>query len=439
MSTSAPTLAQTLINAIPAEDGATLVAQVGECARIASSAGSVDVGSVALTAAAVDDLSAQLLAPEQLQMLRDTGAIQVEFAAPGGAGNFVVLATLADGDRRLEVCRKSRSTAADASRVASPEPPSEETLFAELLSRSRSKKPAPPASTTAAAPSRTPVAPEVAKASPPPEMPTAPPPIVAAPEPVDPPLSSNADLDVPTNIEFSDSKFDLDDLAVPEGILNEAAPMPSRVEPAPQAAKRPNVVMPHAAARTTISDRLRSYGRLSILLPALACLVIGLPAVGWFTWKSYLPSAQVASVPTPPPLLRSKPVVAATLLPGTTSAPVATSAPSAAPTVAPQASAPAPSKEPTAHVPSTSTASAPPHTGFSVQVAAMRARDEAEQMAASLVKKGYSAYVVSGDGAAAEFFRVRIGGFQDRPAAEDVARKIELSEGTRPWIVKETR
>jgi cell division septation protein DedD len=72
-------------------------------------------------------------------------------------------------------------------------------------------------------------------------------------------------------------------------------------------------------------------------------------------------------------------------------------------------------------------------------VAAVHAREEADRMAAKLVQQGYSGYVVNGEGAAANFYRVRIGAFPDRHAAEDVARKIELSEGVKPWIVKETR
>jgi cell division septation protein DedD len=60
-------------------------------------------------------------------------------------------------------------------------------------------------------------------------------------------------------------------------------------------------------------------------------------------------------------------------------------------------------------------------------------------MAARLVQQGFSGYVVNGEGAAADYYRVRIGAFPDRQAAEDVAKRIELSEGIKPWIVKETR
>ena len=69
----------------------------------------------------------------------------------------------------------------------------------------------------------------------------------------------------------------------------------------------------------------------------------------------------------------------------------------------------------------------------------MRERDEATRMVASLVQQGYAGYVVNGEGAAAGFYRVRVGTFPTHEAAEAVANKLELAEGTKPWIVKETR
>jgi cell division septation protein DedD len=58
-------------------------------------------------------------------------------------------------------------------------------------------------------------------------------------------------------------------------------------------------------------------------------------------------------------------------------------------------------------------------------------------MVARFVSQGYPAYLVRGQGAAAEFYRVRIGAFPARKAAEDVAKKLEGTEGLKPWIVKE--
>jgi len=77
--------------------------------------------------------------------------------------------------------------------------------------------------------------------------------------------------------------------------------------------------------------------------------------------------------------------------------------------------------------------------GFSVQVAAVRERDEANRMVAKLAQQGYAGYIVNGDGAAAGFYRVRIGTFPNHDAAEAVAKQIEQREGTTPWIVKDTR
>ena len=83
-------------------------------------------------------------------------------------------------------------------------------------------------------------------------------------------------------------------------------------------------------------------------------------------------------------------------------------------------------------------APAVPHEGFAVQVAAVRERDEADRIVARLVNQGYSGYLIRGQGAAADFYRVRVGAFKDRQAAEDVAVRLERAEGVKPWIVKET-
>jgi cell division septation protein DedD len=71
-------------------------------------------------------------------------------------------------------------------------------------------------------------------------------------------------------------------------------------------------------------------------------------------------------------------------------------------------------------------------------VAAVRERDEADRMVAKLVTQGYSGYLIRGQGAAADFYRVRVGAFKDRQAAEEVAARLERAEGVKPWIVRET-
>ena len=468
---SSSTLVDTLIGAIPAEEGATLVARVGERARISSSAGSIDVGSVPLTAEVIDDLSAQILAPEQMQTLRDTGTVQVEFTAANRAGDFAMLAGSTGDDRWLEVRRRMRPATAVSSAAAPAAPPSEATMAAELLSRFHSKEGRPRTSTaSAAAPAaaRTAIAPQSEPApvqsevaATPSTVATSIPLAATAPEPtvttqvaVAPappaavPSGSNPDLDVPTNIEFPNANFDLDDLSVPSGFLDEPLPSSPSAEPA----------RAQAAAKPTVAAPKKRGARLSVLLPAAAVLVIGLPAVSWFTWSHYFPTSQVKSAPVSPVIPRPKPAATASLPPARSTAPVAPPQAPQAPapaSAAPTVAAAAPPKAPDAPVSTKSAPTAPPakekpvaatarhdtspRTGFSVQVAAVHARDEADRMAAKLVQQGYSGYVVNGEGAAADFYRVRIGAFPDRQAAEDVAKKIEAGEGIKPWIVKETR
>ena len=59
-------------------------------------------------------------------------------------------------------------------------------------------------------------------------------------------------------------------------------------------------------------------------------------------------------------------------------------------------------------------------------------------MVTRFVTRGYSAYIARGEGAAANYFRVRIGAFPDRKTAEDLVRQLEGIEGIKPWIAKET-
>src|SRR5262245_8973687 len=211
MATASRSFVQTLVGAIPAEEGAALVARVGDLARITSTAGSVEVGSIALTVEAIDQLSAQLLPAEQLAKLQESGTLQGEFVAPDGAGEFSVLAAATEGDRWIEVRRRGK-----------PQPPSEETLVAELMSRSFSKDAAKSTARVAApAPAASPAPPSAAAPTPiamaQAEAPVA---IEAAPETSEPADSSH-DLEVPANFQFANDKFDADDLALPGGLLDE--------------------------------------------------------------------------------------------------------------------------------------------------------------------------------------------------------------------------
>jgi cell division septation protein DedD len=78
-----------------------------------------------------------------------------------------------------------------------------------------------------------------------------------------------------------------------------------------------------------------------------------------------------------------------------------------------------------------------PRAGFSIQVAAVRERDQADKMLVRLVSQGYAGYLVRGQGASADFYRVRVGEFADRKAAEEAATRLERDEWAKPWILKE--
>jgi cell division septation protein DedD len=77
-----------------------------------------------------------------------------------------------------------------------------------------------------------------------------------------------------------------------------------------------------------------------------------------------------------------------------------------------------------------------PGDGFSIQVAALRQRGEAESVARGLTTKGYPAFVMNPDAGAPAVFRVRVGKFKDRREAESVAARLQKEEQFKPWIVR---
>ena len=84
-------------------------------------------------------------------------------------------------------------------------------------------------------------------------------------------------------------------------------------------------------------------------------------------------------------------------------------------------------------------ATAPPPSGgsaFTVQVAAIKERAEADSMAQRLSGKGYPAYVTTSPAGAPRMFRVRIGQYKERREAESVAFKLEKEEQFKPWITR---
>ena len=78
----------------------------------------------------------------------------------------------------------------------------------------------------------------------------------------------------------------------------------------------------------------------------------------------------------------------------------------------------------------------PPGTGFAIQVAALRQRDEADVIVKRLSSKGYPAYVVAPASGAPEVYRVRVGKFKDRAEADTVAARLQKEEQFKPWVVR---
>jgi DedD protein len=75
--------------------------------------------------------------------------------------------------------------------------------------------------------------------------------------------------------------------------------------------------------------------------------------------------------------------------------------------------------------------------GFTVQVAAVRRRAEADTIVAKLVKKGFPAYVFSpSTGDRRGGFRVRVGPYKSRQEAESMASRLQKEEQYKPWITR---
>jgi DedD protein len=107
-------------------------------------------------------------------------------------------------------------------------------------------------------------------------------------------------------------------------------------------------------------------------------------------------------------------------------------APEPAPPVAKAAATPPPAKS----AAPAAAPSEPAGSGFAIQVAALRERDEADVIVKRLAGKGYPAYVVSPARGAAPIFRVRVGKYKDRAEADTVAAKLQKEEQFKPWIVR---
>ena len=122
MATPSVSLIESLIGAIPIEVGAALVARVGERATITAKSGSIEVGSVALTVEAMDDLIGQVLPPDQLESLQENGTVHFEIKPQVIGGDFAVLAASTPGDRWLEIRRRTTAVGTPAASPAVARP-----------------------------------------------------------------------------------------------------------------------------------------------------------------------------------------------------------------------------------------------------------------------------------------------------------------------------
>jgi cell division septation protein DedD len=136
------------------------------------------------------------------------------------------------------------------------------------------------------------------------------------------------------------------------------------------------------------------------------------------------PAERTAPPPSPPPteVARERP------------------APTQPPAPPARSPAPAPERAAAAAPPPASTTTAPAgqvRSGWTVQVAAVRQRSEADAIAGRLVAKGYDAYVVApATGAATPMFRVRVGSYADRAEAERMMQRLTDQERFKPWITR---
>ena len=112
------------------------------------------------------------------------------------------------------------------------------------------------------------------------------------------------------------------------------------------------------------------------------------------------------------------------------------SAPPAASAEAPVANAPALAEVPADDAEDLRPAPPSDPGGWVVQVAAVSERPAAEAIASDLSGKGYTAFVTTPGPEAPLVFRVRVGAFPDRRAAETVAGRLEREEQFRPWVTR---
>ena len=82
-------------------------------------------------------------------------------------------------------------------------------------------------------------------------------------------------------------------------------------------------------------------------------------------------------------------------------------------------------------------ASIPAAQGYTVQVAALRRSEPAQQIADGLLARGFPAYVQDpAPDAPVAVYRVRVGRYPDRGEAERVRQRLEQEEQFKPWVTR---
>ncbi len=135
---------------------------------------------------------------------------------------------------------------------------------------------------------------------------------------------------------------------------------------------------------------------------------------------------QTSPPPQTPPKDDPKPAASEPAAADTTSVSVAKPAPAPA-----SASAPAPAERTPTTAATPKPTTAPATGGWYVQVAAFKSRENADRQIGDLKAKGYSAVVQSDPGS---LFRVRIGPFKDRAAADRTADQLRKQDGIRASV-----
>ena len=74
--------------------------------------------------------------------------------------------------------------------------------------------------------------------------------------------------------------------------------------------------------------------------------------------------------------------------------------------------------------------------GFLVQVAAYQREGDANTVSERLKRKGYPAFVTKATTAAGAWFRVRVGSFDTRADAQQMATRLKRDEQLEPWVTR---